>query len=54
MRVDRGNTDAMKKLMKDVAAYTDGIFSKLRKQKDMSRRALALTVTIQQAGTENM
>jgi len=30
-----GNTDAMKKLMKDVAAYTDGIFSKLRKQKDM-------------------
>jgi hypothetical protein len=29
------NTDAMKKLMKDAAAYADKVFSKLRKQKDM-------------------
>jgi hypothetical protein len=30
-----GDTDAMKKLMKDVAKYADDLFSKLRDQKDM-------------------
>merc|ERR1719316_1548155 len=30
-----GNTDAMKKLMEDVAKYSEDLFSKLRDQKDM-------------------